>query len=909
MYDNAKDINLNICCGCMRELPKGQKLCPNCGFNNSVRQNQDDLLPEGTVLSRKYLIGKTLGRGGFGVTYLGYDLDLQLKVAIKEYFPISACVRLLNSHDVQIRSSAGTVDAFSKGCEVFLDEARTLAKFNTPYVVHVRDFFREHGTAYIVMDFLAGRTLREEVRRNGGKLPPQRVLALMNPLMTQLSELHEQSIIHRDIKPDNMMLVNDWNGEHLVLLDFGAARAYVSDETRTMTGIISQGYSPLEQYSRRSRQGPYTDVYALCATMYYAMTGAVPPPSIERNLDGMPLKPIRKYGVPISEPVESAILHGLALKSADRTQSVKQLQEEIKNSSNAAGETDPPPQRGNPNPGATQGPKGKPTMPLEDMINVAKGYDSTGNYQQEILILKSAADLYPQAADVHNLLGIAYRAIGDSKTAIDEYQKALFLEPENAVIIGNRAVALMFAGKPEESYCDFERSLPVLWEQKNAVYPTALANFASLIGKNGDRDNALSFLQEASAQGYANTAAIHQMIAQSAEAPNGVNLFLTGSFVNRTIRLMQRLQISRKGSARPKTGSSAIQMPVGVAVADQQLWVTCYYNGDLKLLYSTGLRYTDKRNLFLDSLQFGNVAEKVLKGIHAKCATDCAQIVLSIPDCFGYAEICRIRDIAAQHRLKIAQVISESCAAALYVDYSEKFRDKEAYTLFFFNAIDHLKSMSYYEAGDGVIDPLGTFFPDKSDKGEQKETLKYHRDYLTANKTYILKYLFSKRAKVYLIGDQAEAETMLKTVKGMRVGPSEMDKLDIRSLKSGCIAFGAGLMGAIHSKELEDVVILCQTSPYDLCVCLDGATQNLIERETAIPTRKAIELTVQGTQVIKLREKRGANSFLDLGSCIVSPEKNAVKAMLTVEIDARNNIQMTVADQAGTVLGTLSLRN
>ena len=907
MYGKEKDINLNICCGCMRKLQKGQTLCPDCGYDNSVRQNQDDLLPEGTVLSRKYLIGKILGRGGFGVTYLGYDLDLQLKVAVKEFFPISACVRRLQSYDVQIHSSEETADAFSKGCEVFLDEARTLARFNNPYVVHVRDFFREHGTAYIVMDFLEGRTLREEIRRNGGKLPPQRVLALMNPLMTQLGGLHEQGIIHRDIKPDNMMLVNDWNGEHLVLLDFGAARAYVSDETRTMTGIVSQGYSPLEQYSRRSRQGPYTDVYALCATIYHAMTGAVPPPSIERNLDGMPLTPIRKYGVSISETVESAILHGLALKSVDRTQSVKQLQEEIKNSSNAAGEKARSPQGENRNAETPQGANGKPIMPLQDMINVANGYDSTGNYQQEILILKSAAELYPQAAEVHNLLGIVYRTIGDSKKAIEEYQKAIIIEPENAVFISNRAVALMFAGKPEDSFFDFERSLPVLREQKNTVYPTALANFALLLGRYGDRDLAFSFLQEASAQGYPNTAVIHQMIAKSADTPKSAHVFLTGSFVSRTILLMERLQISRNGSAGT-TGSSLIQMPVGVAIADQQLWVTCYHNGELKLLYSTALDYTDKRNLFLDSLQFGTVAEKVLKGIKAACATDCAKIVLSVPDCFGYAEICRIRDIAAQHRLEIAQAIPESSAAALYVDFTAKHRDEETFT-FLFNAIDHVKSMSYFETGDGLVEQVGTFFPDKSDKGAPRETLKYHQDYFTANKTNIMKDLFSKKAKAYLIGDQAEAEGILKIVTGMRTGSTERNKFDIPSFKSGCIAFGAGLMGAILSKELKGVLLLCQNFPYDLCVCLDGVTQNIIERNVSIPTRKSIEITVQGTQVIKLREKRGKKSFLDLGSCIVSPGKKAVKAIVTVDIDERNNIQMTVADQAGTVLGAVSVRN
>ena len=222
-------IKLNICYGCMRKLEEGQKTCPFCGYDNSLYQNPENALPEGTVLFRKYLVGKVLGRGGFGVTYLGYDLDLQLTVAIKEYFPREVCHRSSQSCDVRPESGEEDGTVFSKGRQVFLDEARTLAKFNSPYIVHVRDFFREHGTAYIVMDYVDGITLRAEMKKNGGKLPYERVLSLMEPLIRELDALHEQNIIHRDIKPDNIMLVRDRKGERLVLLDFGSARTYVSN--------------------------------------------------------------------------------------------------------------------------------------------------------------------------------------------------------------------------------------------------------------------------------------------------------------------------------------------------------------------------------------------------------------------------------------------------------------------------------------------------------------------------------------------------------------------------------------------------------------------------------------------------------------------------------------------------------
>ena len=160
-----QEIKLNICYGCMRKLEEGQKVCPSCSYDSTIHQNPENALPEGTILSRKYLVGKVLGRGGFGITYLGYDLDLELKVAIKEYFPMGACVRSSRTYDVHMESGTEDGAVFAKGCEVFLDEARTLAKFNSPYIVHVRDFFREHGTAYIVMDFVEGSTLKEEMKK------------------------------------------------------------------------------------------------------------------------------------------------------------------------------------------------------------------------------------------------------------------------------------------------------------------------------------------------------------------------------------------------------------------------------------------------------------------------------------------------------------------------------------------------------------------------------------------------------------------------------------------------------------------------------------------------------------------------------------------------------------------------
>ena len=224
-----KRIKLNICYDCMKRIPEGSTICPACGNDNRIQSNPESTLPEGTVLFRKYLVGKVIGRGGFGITYIGYDLDLQLKVAIKEYFPAGVSIRSSRSYDViSDVSTSQDHTAFSKGCEAFLDEARMLASVESPYIVHVRDFFREHGTAYIVMNYVEGVTIPTAMRQSGGRIEASRMIGLVLPLIEQLDDLHEMNIIHRDIKPDNVMIVRDRRGEHLVLLDFGAARSFVS---------------------------------------------------------------------------------------------------------------------------------------------------------------------------------------------------------------------------------------------------------------------------------------------------------------------------------------------------------------------------------------------------------------------------------------------------------------------------------------------------------------------------------------------------------------------------------------------------------------------------------------------------------------------------------------------------------
>ncbi len=325
--DQGEDTELNYCYNCMRRLEKGQTVCPDCGHDSSFIQNPENALPEGTILSGKYLVGRKLGQGGFGITYLGFDLPLQVRVAIKEYYPVGVGMRIPKTLQV----TASDADGFRKGCDEFQAEAQTLARFNSPNIVHVRDYFHENGTAYIVMDYVEGNSLTQEVAESGGRISWERVLSLFKPLILEMDKLHKKHLIHRDIKPDNLKITTDEYGEeHLVLLDFGAARSFVSSQvTKTYTAMVTPGYAPLEQYSPKSRQGPYTDVYALCATMYAAIMGETPAIATDRVIGEGELVSFQQKGLPVPETVEKAIFHGMEVLGSDRPQSMKELYDEL----------------------------------------------------------------------------------------------------------------------------------------------------------------------------------------------------------------------------------------------------------------------------------------------------------------------------------------------------------------------------------------------------------------------------------------------------------------------------------------------------------------------------------------------------------------------------------------------------
>ena len=271
----------------MHELAADQKFCPECGRPYGSVNTESFALKPGTILDGKYLVGEMLGQGGFGITYIGFDLLLEQKVAIKEYFPMSTGMVSRENRSMVVWSTAmmgktGT----QKGFDSFLKEARKMAKLGgIPGVVGVKSVFIQNETAYIVMDFIEGETLLKKLQREG-PMPFDTCLSLLTPIIQALAEVHEHGIIHRDISPDNIMVRPDGR---LILLDLGAAKDLDiqgrDGNVQSSQMVAKQGFSPIEQYQRNASIGPWTDVYAMAATIYYCCTGILPPTAVDRIVD------------------------------------------------------------------------------------------------------------------------------------------------------------------------------------------------------------------------------------------------------------------------------------------------------------------------------------------------------------------------------------------------------------------------------------------------------------------------------------------------------------------------------------------------------------------------------------------------------------------------------------------------
>ena len=273
-------------------------------------------LPQGTRI-RDFEFHRVLGHGGFGMTYLGWNIALDIPVAIKEYLPADLATR--ESDMSVVPQSSQVASDFQWGLERFLDEARTLARFQHPNIVRVHHFFEAHSTAYIAMDYVEGEDLSAYLTRKG-TLSEKELKDILYPLLNALEVIHQADFLHRDIKPGNIVL-RDVDGSP-VLLDFGAARQAIGAKSRSVTSIVTPGYAPIEQYSSRGRQGAWTDIYALGGVCYRALTGQVPEDATDRVRHD-PLVPVsQRCAGRASGAFLSAIDVALSVDEGDRPQSV-----------------------------------------------------------------------------------------------------------------------------------------------------------------------------------------------------------------------------------------------------------------------------------------------------------------------------------------------------------------------------------------------------------------------------------------------------------------------------------------------------------------------------------------------------------------------------------------------------------
>ena len=312
-----------ICFNCMKGEVDDAGVCNCCGKQFADIKLSESYLPVGSFLRDKYLMGRVLGEGGFGITYIGYDINLDTQVAIKEFFPRNYASRARGTGAQVIPNEGDAEVFFNKQRDKFLDEAKRLAKFrNTPAIVSVLDFFKDNGTAYLVMNYIDGMTLRKLLEYSGGRITVEEALKIIEPIMLALKEIHESGFIHRDISPDNIMISNISN--RVYLIDFGTARANSAEEDKTISVFKKSGYTPPEQLRTKGKQGPWTDIYALCGTIYRCITG-IKPLDVTDRLFGEELKRPSEYGFQIAPEIEDAIMKGLEIHNEDRFQTMDEL--------------------------------------------------------------------------------------------------------------------------------------------------------------------------------------------------------------------------------------------------------------------------------------------------------------------------------------------------------------------------------------------------------------------------------------------------------------------------------------------------------------------------------------------------------------------------------------------------------
>lgn len=312
-----------LCPNCFSEL-SDPVYCRYCGYKFAERTDNNAVLSPMTILQEKYIIGRTLGVGGFGITYLAYDLSVGQKVAIKEYMP----------SDLAVIDEAGNVIAnglenehiFEHCKEGFINEARILYQLrNDKTIVKVKDYFEEKQTAFLVMEYLDGCTMKEKMRRDNGRITVVEATVMLLSVGSALMSVHEKGVLHRDVSPENIFWTK--SGEYK-LIDFGASRYYVSRQNKSLSVLLKPGFAPPEQYSSRGNQGPWTDVYSLAATYYFLVSGIKLVDTMDR-LAGIEMQPLSAVCPDVSEKTSKAIEKAMALNYKNRYQTVLEFLNDI----------------------------------------------------------------------------------------------------------------------------------------------------------------------------------------------------------------------------------------------------------------------------------------------------------------------------------------------------------------------------------------------------------------------------------------------------------------------------------------------------------------------------------------------------------------------------------------------------
>ncbi len=316
---------MKLCPNCFSSGTMRKGACVVCGFSQHT-QREERALPAGVILHRRYVLGRVLGVGGFGITYVAYDQKEHGRLAVKEYFPAEWAMRASQGNQI-IPNSRSQKDVYRRGKEVFINEAEVLRKLRkVPSIVDVRDLFQENGTAYMVMELLEGSTLSGYMKAQQIRMMPwEQADRIIRDAGMALEQVHAMKLLHRDIGPDNIMMDKDGT---VHLIDFGATRIYAMDSQKSMSVLLKPGFTPIEQYSRKGEQGPWTDVYALAATYYYLVTGKKPPEAPDR-ISGVQLMSLSQCVPGIPEDISRAVEHALCFKWQQRTRDVKGFLKEM----------------------------------------------------------------------------------------------------------------------------------------------------------------------------------------------------------------------------------------------------------------------------------------------------------------------------------------------------------------------------------------------------------------------------------------------------------------------------------------------------------------------------------------------------------------------------------------------------